>query len=240
MSTFGEVNWTDNLDFGSDKKLSGKDTFLRLTEGDNELRFVTAPHQYLSHKIKKDPNDKKDFGQKVMCSAINGSCSACTYGEAKPRWLVGVIDRKTGAAKILDVGWAVFQQIRKLAKNPKLGDPQKYDINVVVDPKAGPSGYYTVQAYSKESLSAEDQVIKENFDMEDLQRRVTPFTPEQVQKRLDKIFGDAPAAATTVTTAVVKTASVDAETKVASGARPASVDVASDDDLGEAFPAYEE
>lgn len=227
MSTFGEVNWTDNLDFGDsgkDKK-PNKDLFLRLTEGDNEVRFVTAPHQYLVHKVKRDANNPKDFGQKVMCSAINGgTCPACVHGEAKPRWLVGVIDRKTGAYKILDMGWAVFQQIRTHAKNPKLGDPQKYDINIFVNPKAGPSAYYTVQTYSKEALSAEDQVIKETADLEDLKRRVQPPTPEKVQERLNKIFGDA-----TPAPAAGKSAA-----KTAPKAQ--TVDMTDDEELGKAFP----
>ncbi len=232
MSTFGEVNWTDNLDFGEskDKKSNSADLFLRLSEGDNEMRFVTAPHQYLVHKVKKDANNPKDFGQKVMCSAINGSCPACVHGEAKPRWLVGVIDRKTGAYRILDMGWSVFQDIRKNAKNPKLGDPQKYDINIVVDKKAGPSGYYTVQTYGKEPLSAEDQVIKDTVDLADLQRRVTPPAPENVQKRLDKIFGTSTDSAPAAKTAA----------KPAAKAAAPTVNMTDDEELGQAFPAYAE
>lgn len=221
MSTlFGEVNWTDDNSFGDKEKKSGKDLFLRLSPGDNEMRFITQPHQYLVHKIKKDENNPKDYGQKVMCSAINGSCPACKYGEAKPRWFVGVIDRKTNSYKILDMGWAVFQQIKKHAKNPKLGDPQKYDVNIFVDPKGGATGYYTVQTYSKEPLSAEDQTMKDSVDLEDLKRRVTPMTPENVQKRLDKIFGDTPS-----------------EQK---SQAPASKASAEDEALSEEFPAFEE
>lgn len=230
MSTFGEVNWTDNLDFGDsqkEKKSGNKDLFLRLTEGDNEVRFVTTPHQYLVHKVKKDPSNPKDFGQKVMCSSISGSCPACVHGEAKPRWLVGVIDRKSGAYKILDIGWAVFQQIRTHAKNPKLGDPQKYDINIFVNPKAGPSAYYTVQTYSKEALSAEDQAIKDTADLEDLKRRVQPPTAEKVQERLNKIFGDsAPAAGKPAAKAAAPKA--------------APVSMTDDEELGKAFPAFDE
>ena len=43
--------------------------------------------------------------------------------------------------------------------------------------------------YGKEPLSATDQVIKDSVDMDDLKRRVTPPTPEIVQKRIDKING---------------------------------------------------
>jgi len=227
MSTFGEVNWTDNLDFGDqDKKNSNKDLFLRLKEGDNEMRFVTSPHQYLVHKVKKDPNNPKDFGQKVWCAAINGECPACAHGDAKPRWLVGVIDRSTNSYRILDMGWAVFQQIRTHAKNPKLGDPQKYDINIVVNPKGGAVGYYTVQTYSKEPLSAEDQVIKDTADLADLKRRVQPWSKEKVQEKLNKIFGESKSAS--APTASGKTAP-----------KAAPVDMTDDEELGEAFPPAE-
>ncbi len=186
MSTFGEISWED--DVPGDRKENSKDLFLRLLEGSNELRLVTRPYQYLVHKYKKEPNNPKDYGTKIACSAIHGSCPLCTQGnQAKPRWLLGVIERKTGSYKILDVGYAVFQQIRKLAKNPKWGDPTKYDVDVLVDPHGGATGYYTCQPLSKEPLSAQDQVIRDNADLEELKRRVTPPTPELVQARLEKL-----------------------------------------------------
>ena len=186
MSTFGEISWED--DVPGDRKENSKDLFLRLAEGSNEVRLVTRPYQYLVHKYKKDPGNPKDFGTKVSCSAIHGSCPLCTQGDkAKPRWLLGVIERKSGTYKILDVGYAVFQQIRKLAKNAKWGDPTKYDLDVLVDPHGGATGYYTVQPLSKEPLTAQDQVIRDNADLEELKRRVTPPTPGDVEKRIEKI-----------------------------------------------------
>jgi len=196
MSAFGEISWDD--DVPGDRKENSKDLFLRLTEGSNELRLVTRPYQYLVHKYKKDPGNPKDFGTKVSCSALHGSCPLCTQGDkAKPRWLLGVIERKSGAYKILDVGYAVFQQIRKLAKNPKWGDPTKYDLDVLVDPHGGATGYYTVQPLSKEPLTAQDQVIRDNADLEELKRRVTPPTPGDVEKRLEKINSFVPGGVTT-------------------------------------------
>src|SRR5271169_2541043 len=159
MTTFGEVNWTDDV-FGGDKKTTNsKDLFLRLDEGLNEMRLITQPFQYLVHKYKKDGDT--GFGQKVQCSAIHGSCPLCAMGDkAKPRWLLGVISRKTNTFKILDISFAVFSQIRKYAKNAqRFGDPTKYDINVEVDKNGGATGYYSVQALGKEPLSAADQVI---------------------------------------------------------------------------------
>lgn len=211
MDKFGEISWNEESGNGG-KNTNSKDLFLRLDEGPNELRLVTQPFQYLVHKIKKDPTNTKDFGQKVSCSAIHGKCPACDTGDkAKTRWLLGVIVRKTGTYKILDVSYAVFSQVKKLANNTKhWGDPTKYDINVIVDPNGGATGYYSVQGIPKEPLSASDQQLKDNADIEDLKRRVTPPTPELVQKRMDKILGTTPAATgNAANTSVKKVAKVD-------------------------------
>lgn len=235
MSTFGEVSWNDDV-FGGDgkKNTNNKDLFLRLDEGSNEMRIVTQPFQYLVHKIKKDPNNPKDFGQKVSCSAAHGSCPACDGDKAKPRWLLGVISRKTGTYKILDISFAVFSQIRKYARNTaRWGDPTKYDIDIVVDKNGSPMSYYSVQAISKEPLSAADQVIKDAADIDDLKRRVTPLTPEQVQKRMNKIMGLADDAAPAVAAVSTKKAAPKA------AAKTPAVSMTDDEDLGNSFPDYD-
>jgi len=228
MNTFGEVSWEDEVFSGGDKqKLNAKDLFLRLDEGSNEMRIITQPFQYLVHKYKKDANNPKDYGQKVSCSAIHGSCPLCAMGDkAKPRWLLGVISRKTGTYKVLDISYAVFQDIRKLARNTaRWGDPTKYDIDIVVDKNGGATGYYSVQPISKEPLSAADQQIKDNVDLDDLKRRVTPFTPDQVQKRIEKINGVGETTSTPV-----------ANKKPEQKAKPALVSMDDDD---ESFPSYD-
>ncbi len=229
-NTFGEVSWNDDVYAGSEKKNS-KDLFLRLDEGSNEMRLVTQPFQYLVHKYKKEGDP--GYGQKVSCSAVHGSCPLCAIGDkAKPRWLLGVISRKTGTYKILDISFAVFSQIRKYARNTaRWGDPTKYDIDVVVDKNGGATGYYAVQPIPKEPLSAADQQIKDSVDFEDLKRRVTPFTPEMVQKRIDKING--------VTGDAVEATpeTKSAKAKTAPKSSPAPVSMSDEED--ESFPAYD-
>jgi len=229
--TFGEVDYNTDA-FGGDKKqTNSKDLFLRLQEGSNELRLVTSPFQYLVHKYKKEGDS--GFGQKIGCSIMHGSCPLCELGDkAKPRWFYGVIDRKTGLYKILDVSFAVFSQIRKLARNTqRWGDPTKYDIDIVVDKNGGATGYYSVQPISKEPLSATDQQIKDNADLDDLKRRCTPPTVEQVQKRMDKINGVVSDAAPVANKAAAKT--------VKAAAKVPAVTMTDEHDLAEEFPAYD-
>lgn len=242
MTTFGEVSYADDVYGGDSNKKGGnnKDLFLRLAEGSNELRLVTAPFQYLVHKVKKDPTNPKDFGQKVKCSQLNGSCPLCEAGEdkAKPRWFYGVIDRKTGTYKILDISYQVFSQIRKLARNTqRWGDPTKYDIDIVVDKNGGATGYYSVQPISKEPLSAADQAIKDTADLDDLKRRCTPLTPEQVTNIVNKIRGIA-APAATATTATTATAAAPAAKAKAAPAKTPPVSMTDDEELPETFPEY--
>lgn len=188
--TFGEVAW--GTDVNSDKKKTNtKDLFLSLVEGDNEVRVVTSPFQYAMHKYKA-PGDK-GFGRKVVCSATkeDPNCPLCLAGDkAKRKWYIGVIDRKANQYKILDISFAVFSQIGKYVNNKRWGDITKYDINIVVDKNAGATGYYTVQPIAKEPLSAEDQLIVDNIDMDQIRKFATPPSVEAVQKKLDKIHED--------------------------------------------------
>jgi hypothetical protein len=236
MTTFGEVNWTDDV-FGNDgkKNTNSKDLFLRLDEGPNEMRIITQPFQYLVHKYKKEGDT--GFGQKVQCSAIHGSCPLCAMGDkAKPRWLLGVISRKTNTYKILDISFAVFSQIRKYAKNAqRFGDPTKYDINVEVDKNGGATGYYSVQGLNKESLSAADQLIKDVADLDDLKRRVTPPTADIVQRRIDKING----ATDGTTTAAPPVPAAVATTTPTKKTAPPAVSMTDDEDIEKTFPSYE-
>jgi hypothetical protein len=150
--------------------------------------------------------------------------------------LLGVISRKTGTYKILDISYAVFSQIRKYARNTaRWGDPTKYDVDIVVDKNGGPTGYYSVQAVSKEPLSAADNAIKDGVDLDELKRRVTPPTPEQVLKRLEYITG---AGAGAGASAGASDTSSNKEASRGTNA-PASVNMSDDEDeLDGSFPDY--
>jgi len=227
MSKFGEISWEDEAAGGQKKRTNSKDLFLRLDDGTNEVRLVTQPYQYLTHKYKKDGDP--GFGQKVNCCAANASCPLCAAGDKpKQRWLLGVISRKTGTYKVLDISYAVFSQIRKLAQNTaRFGDPTKYDVDIFVDRNGGAAGYYSVQALPKEPLSAADQEIKDKVDFDDLKRRVTPPDLEFVKRQMDRING-----------VVSDKPSASSQSKpVVSQVDNSPSDEGDDDD--DAFPSYE-
>lgn len=235
MNTFGEMSWDDNVNFGAggDKKAAAKDLFLRLEEGGNVVRLLTQPHQYTVHRgIKKE--GEKGFGRKVSCSMANGSCTLCEQGfKTTPRWFLGVLDRKSGSYKVLDISYQVFSQIRKLARKVDVwGDPTKYDINIEVDKNGGPTGYYSVQPIPHKPLTPQEQAIRDSADLDDLKRRIQPLTPEVVQKIVDKIKGDG-----NLAMPVQK----DAPSKPKNGKvkAAANVDMTDEEAVDEIFPSYD-
>jgi hypothetical protein len=233
--TFGEVSWGE--DQPKTRSSNNKDVFLRLDDGSNKIRIITKPFVYESHKYKKA--GEKGFGQKVGCSKTETTdCVLCgIIGEdGKPsrpqrRWFIGVIERKTGTAKVLDISYAVKQQIDALSKDPEFGDPSGFDMDLKVNRNGGASGYYMIVPRSPSPLSGADQVLRDNFDVEDLRRRCQPLTPDQVAKRIERIdsglaWGEKPAAGTQASAAKAPPAK-------ASSKKPAPPPV---EDSGDEFP----
>lgn len=234
-TTFGEVSWDDESPGNSDKGSNTRDTFLRLQNGSNVVRLLTRPHQYLVHKGIKRESDK-GYGQKVNCSMANGSCVLCEQG-VKPsqRWLLGVIDRRSSSYKVLDIPWQVYSQIKKLAKNTEVwGDPVKYDLDIVVDRNGGSTGYYSVQPRPHKPLSAADQQIRDNADLDDLKRRVVPPSPEATSKRVEKILEESAQASPGSSSKIQKASPVTNQKSL----KPPVVND-DDDDMDDIFPAYD-
>lgn len=186
---YGLVGWEDVvLKTRKAPKKGGKDDFMRLAQGDNEVRLITNPHQYTIHTF-KDEGDK-GFGWRILCSGANSDeCVLCdgseelgiTGSEPKERWFIGLIDRRYQSYKILDMSQQIFDQLQKMNRNNKIGDPQRFDINILVDKENGPASYYTLQNYNREALSEADMEIKKkSVDLNELQRKCTPLTPAEV------------------------------------------------------------
>lgn len=184
---FGLASWDTTDVKRPSAKEKNENLFMRLDSGNNVIRLVTKPHEYLVHRYKVDEKDP-GFGERVLSSLFHGSDPLVDMGfKPKRRWLIGIIDRKTQSYKILDISVSVFKSIQELVRDEDWGDPTQYDIDVKVDKDGGATGYYTVIPKSKKPLSKEDLDLKEKADLDDLKRRCTPPTVEQVQERIDAI-----------------------------------------------------
>lgn len=185
----GEVDWSDGSSGGDSSKENNKDLYLHLEDGSNFVRALTKPHKYMCHKGVKKVGEQ-GYGRKIPCSKENGSCPLCDKGlKPQTRYLLGVLDRRSNSYKVLDISYGVFQDIKKLNGKAMWGNPEKYDIDLVVDKKAAPSKYYTVQPVPHSPLSASEQAIRDKADLEYLKKRIEPLKAESVQKIMDKVFG---------------------------------------------------
>lgn len=183
---FGLTSWDENVNTGGNRPQK-RDDYMRLQSGSNKIRLVTKPFQYWVHKWKEE--GMQGFGEKVYCSKFHGSCPCCEAemdppNRPKRRWFAGIIDRKTGTYKILDMGVAIYQKVQGYSRDEDWGDPSQYDVDVVVDKQGGATGYYNVIAKPKKPLSDEDVAIKQNVDLESLKRKCLPPSVESVEKRL--------------------------------------------------------
>lgn len=171
--------------------------FLRLKEGNNIIRVVTAPYKYFMIRF-KGPGDKRPYGTRVNSAYPKYDSSKGTEDcPTKPFWtgktpkerfLAGVIDRSEQKIKIYDLSLLVYEQLHNFKEDPEYGPATTYDINIRFNPKAtSPQGYYTVIPRPKTDLSEADLNLVEEAG-EDLHkvllRHATPPPPEVVRKRM--------------------------------------------------------
>jgi hypothetical protein len=185
MSQYGLTDWSQvELKGNNNGGQNNKDLYLRLQNGNNVVRVVTKPHEYLVHRYKAHEDDP-GYGDRIMSSIHHGSDPLIEMGQKpKRRWLVGVIDRVSQSYKILDMSVSVFKGLQELVRDEDWGDPTQFDVDIKVDKQGGPTGYYTIIPKSKKPLSAADLDIKSQIDLEDLKRRCTPPTPDQVAAKV--------------------------------------------------------
>jgi hypothetical protein len=147
--------------------------FMKLVEGDNVVRIT----------------DGAGVPRKIRAAAER-NCPLKKRGEKlQNRWYVGVINRKTKSAQVMEISSQIVSAIKKLYKDEDWGDPEQYDINVCRGP-AGSQPLYTVIAKPKKPLNDDDKAMVARFvENTDLKKMTTPPTPEEVAERLAAIEG---------------------------------------------------
>lgn len=182
----GEVDWNDQGNGNADVDGGNKSEFMRLVNGSNVVRVITKPYQYYVHKVKFE-NDQA-FSRRIYCSALNGHCAVCELGDSpKRQWLVGILDKKTGQQKILDIGWSIYKAIQTYSKDADWLDPTQYDIDIVRDPNGKATNFYSVVAKPKKPLTAVELQKKDELDVDYLVRRSTPPQPNDTTERFTKL-----------------------------------------------------
>jgi hypothetical protein len=172
-----------------DGDVGGQTIYMKLEEGSNLVRCVSSPYQYYSHFMP----DVTGQIRKVNCCLKD--CPACANAkedkeQAKPRWLVAVLNDKTNSVCVLELGPQVFKQIKALAsqKNNKgqitWGDPRGYQVDIVRGAK-GANPLYSVVPQPKNPLTDEEKtMIRAAMEKLDLQAMVEVPTPDEVREKL--------------------------------------------------------
>jgi hypothetical protein len=171
-----------------DGDVSGPNDFMNLVEGNNNVRVVTNPYQFVVHWTK----DASGSNRKIRCAIDN--CPLCRSGvKSQTRWYIGVIDRVSGQAKILEIGSQIYKGIKDYVSSDDWGEMVKhswgeimaYDINVKRGPK-GTQPLYTVMGSPKmKDITAEEVTLVEAFlERVDISKFTQPSTPEEVAEKM--------------------------------------------------------
>jgi len=157
----------------------GTSDFMKLEEGNNEVRVFTKPYQFYQAWA-EDASGK----ERRIRSAVE-NCPLVERGDdVKPRWYVGVLNRKAGTANILEIGPQIFKGIRSLKNKKVWGDPRAYDLDIERFPK-NTQPLYVVSPMPKAPITSEEKtLIKEFLSRVDLVKMVEPPTPEEVREML--------------------------------------------------------
>lgn len=168
-----------------DGSVGGND-FVNLVQGSNKVRVFTNPYQFVVHWV----NDSSGANRKIKCAIEN--CPLCKQGvKAQYRWYLGIIDRKTQNAGILEISTQVYLGIKNLVSNPDWGDVRRYDVDIKRGaPKTNP--LYTVMPSPKTLLTDDEKAcISEFLERVDIAKFTQPMTPEEIAEKLGTVIDEA-------------------------------------------------
>jgi hypothetical protein len=179
---YGELSSWDDGD------VSGPSDFMNLVEGNNKVRIVTNPYQFVVHWVK----DATGQNRKIRC-AIN-NCPLCRQGvDAQTRWFIGVLDYKSGRPKILEIGSQIFRGIRGYVNDPdwnqtikkSWGQILSYDINICRGQKGTNPLYQVKPSPQMKDITEEETCLVEGFMAKiDITKFTQPPTPEEVAEKM--------------------------------------------------------
>lgn len=175
-----EVKYGELTDWEDGDVSTGSNDFMNLAEGVNKVRVFTNPYQFVVHWVK----DVTGVNRKIKC-ALNG-CPLCRKGvKTQYRWFIGVIDRKSGQPKILEISSQIYKGIKDHVTDPDWGDVKKYDINIKRGPKGSQPLYTVLGTPKKSGLSSDEQEMVKNFlEKINISKFTQPPTPEEVLQKM--------------------------------------------------------
>lgn len=175
------------LESWEEAEVSTQNDFMNLKEGNNVVRVFTNPYQFYVAWVK----DTSGSSRKIRSAIEN--CPLVRAGhKLQARWYLGVIDRKSGQPKILEISTQVFTAIKNYVSDPDWGDITQYDINIKRGPK-GTQPLYVVLPKPRKPMTDEEKLGIANFkERVDISKFTTPPTPEEVAEKLGVVVDETP------------------------------------------------
>jgi hypothetical protein len=130
------------------------------------------------------------------------------------RWFVGVLERKSGLPKILEISQQIYNGIKKYVNNPEWGEffthpwgkVMAYDVTVQRGPKGTNPLYTVLPSPRKRDLNDDELALATNFfDRVSIAKFCQPVTPEEVAEKMGGV-DDVPAPSYAVGTRTVSKA----------------------------------
>lgn len=164
-------------------KKGGGTMFLRLTQGDNPVRFFGDTYRTWIHWFTDAEGNRK----RVNCAG--DGCPLCRSAtkpeeEAKPRFYNTVIDRKDAnnpVVKVIDMGTQIFGQIQQLDEDDDWGSVEEYDINIKRGPKGSNPLYNATPKKPAELTNKDKALIKAAGENIDLAKLTAPSTIKAIE-----------------------------------------------------------
>ena len=135
-----------------DPNLISTGQYIKLKQGENRVRIVSEVEPYGKHYTK----DKRTY----ICLGKDMGCLECANGE-KPRlqYLGWAIDRVDGKIKMLEVGYQIVSQIKKLAESKEYGFEimPNYDLTITKEGEMLETEYTLIPARQDTKLTEAEQ-----------------------------------------------------------------------------------
>ena len=174
--SFEQVDWNAA---GNTNKVSMKDLFMRLSEGDNTLRVMENPVQFTVHWVVDSNGAKRKLVSPIEHPELVKRLEDAGF-KAQTKWAVRVFDRDSNSFKVLEFGTQILNGIRTLHSNKRWGNVTSYDITVIRGPK-GQNPLYSVAPNPKEKLESSTMEEFSQFcESVDMDRVVRPTAAEKV------------------------------------------------------------
>lgn len=139
------------------KPKEGSSLFLRLkTKGEMaKVRIAAIP--YRQAKVFPTAPGSRPMDEEIVATFTSGqwmSVMRSVDHEIREAYILLVIDRMDGNAKIMEISGSVYGKIRDYAKNPEWGSPNQYDITITRTEAPGKAYWDVTPSPNKGELTA--------------------------------------------------------------------------------------